>query len=239
MIVGFGNMLLRYYDAVRPAAVLAAWDSLAVPNFRTKLLPGYQFGRVFDEPLLDQLDLLPGLVASFGFANAQDPGFEADDFLAAAAGAWPGPVEVATSDRDAFQLVSDRVAILQPVKGGGPPLRIGPDGVRERYGVEPSQVVDFIALRGDSSDRIPGAKGVGPKTAADLLREYGTLEAALEAGRFSPIADDLRLYRQVATMDASAPLPELAPQDPDWAAAAAHARELGVNGLAERIAERA
>jgi DNA polymerase I len=238
MIVGFGNMLLRLYDAEQPAAVLAAWDSLAVPNFRTELLPGYQFGRKFDDPLLEQLDLLPALVGSFGFANAQDPGFEADDFLAAAVAAWLGPVEVATSDRDAFQLVSERVTILQPVKGGGPPLRIGLDGVRERYGVEPSQVVDFIALRGDSSDRIPGAKGVGPKTAADLLREYGSLEAALEAGRFSPIADDLRLYRLVATMDASAPLPVLAPQGPDWAAAAAHARELGVNGLAQRIAER-
>jgi DNA polymerase I len=239
MIVGFGNILLRLYDSEEPAAVLAAWDSLAVPNFRTELLPGYQFGRVFDDPLLEQLDLLPGLVASFGFANAQDAGFEADDFLAAAAAAWQGPVEIATSDRDAFQLASDRVTILQPVKGGGPPVRIGPDGVRERYGVSPEQVVDFIALRGDSSDRIPGAKGVGPKTAADLLREYGTLEAALEAGRFAPIADDLRLYRRVATMDASAPVPELAPQEPDWAAAAAHARELGVNGLAARIAERA
>lgn len=238
MIVGFGNNLLRLYDAEQPAAVLAAWDSLAVPNFRTELLPGYQAGRVFDDPLLEQLDLLPGLVASFGFANAQAGGFEADDFLAAAAAGWPGPVEVATSDRDAFQLVSDRVTILQPVKGGGPPLRIGPDGVRERYGVSPEQVADFIALRGDSSDRIPGAKGVGPKTAADLLREYGTLEAALQAGRFAPIADDLRVYRRVATMDASAPIPELAPQEPDWSAAAGHARELGVNGLAARIAER-
>jgi DNA polymerase I len=238
MIVGFGNVLLRLYDSEQPAAVLAAWDSLAVPNFRIKLLPGYQLGRVFEEPLLEQLDLLPALVSSFGFANAKAPGFEADDFLAAGAAAWPGPVEIATSDRDAFQLVSDRVTILQPVKGGGPPLRIGPDGVRERYGVSPEQVVDFIALRGDSSDRIPGAKGVGPKTAAGLLREYGTLEAALNAGRFAPIADDLRLYRRVATMDVSAPLPELGRQEPDWSAAAAYARELGVNGLAARIAER-
>lgn len=239
MIVGFGNVLLRLYDSEQPAAVLAAWDSLSVPNFRMKLLPGYQAGRVFEDALLEQLDLMPGVVASFGFANAKEAGFEADDFLAAAAAAWPGPVEIATSDRDAFQLVSERVTILQPVKGGGPPLRIDREGVRERYGVDPAQVADFIALRGDSSDRIPGAKGVGPKTAADLLREYGSLDAALEAGRFAPIADDLRVYRQVATMDAGAPLPELAAQEPDWEGAAAYARELGVNGLAARIAERA
>ena len=87
---------------------------------------------------------------------------------------------IATSDRDAFQLVSDRVSILQPVKGVSELARIGPAEVRERYGVEPGQVVDFIALRGDGSDRIPGAPGVGPKKAASLLAQYGSLEAALD-----------------------------------------------------------
>jgi DNA polymerase-1 len=236
-IVGFANALLRFWDAEQPAGVLVAWDSLAVPNFRTQLLPGYQSGRVFDDPLLDQLDLMPGLVEAFGFASAQAGGYEADDFLAAAAAAWPGPVLVATADRDAFQLVSERVCILQPVKGGGF-NRVGPDEVRERYGVEPEQVPDFIALRGDSSDRIPGAPGVGPKSAATVLGEYGTLEAALDAGRFSPIADELRLYKRVATMDAAAPLPELRASPPDWARAEAAARELGLNALARRIAER-
>jgi DNA polymerase-1 len=99
-------------------------------------------------------------------------------------------------------------------------------------------VPDFIALRGDPSDKIPGAPGVGPKAAATLLREYGTLEAALEAGRFSPIADDLRLYRRVAAMDAEAPLPELRATPPDWARAEAAAGELGLGALARRIAER-
>ena len=239
MIVGFGNVLLRLYDAEEPAAVLAAWDSLAVPNFRSKLLPGYQFGRVFDEPLLEQLDLLPELVSSFGFANAKEPGFEADDFLAAAAAAWPGPVEIATSDRDAFQLVSDRVTVLQPIRGVSELARIGPAEVRERYGVDPGQVPDFIALRGDSSDRIPGARGVGPKTAADILRQYGSLDAALHAGRFGAEADKLRLYRRIAQMDAKAPVGRIAAQTPNWARAADHARGLGVNALARRLDERA
>jgi DNA polymerase-1 len=236
-LVGFANALLRLWDDTAPAAVVVGWDSLSVPNFRAELLPGYQAGRVFDDPLLDQLELMPALAESFGFVSAKAGGYEADDFLAAAAARWPGPVVVATNDRDAFQLVSDRVSVVQPVRGGGF-ARVGPAEVRERYGVEPAQVPDFIALRGDPSDRIPGAPGVGPKSAASVLRQYGTLEAALEAGRFSPIADDLRLYRRIAAMDADAPLPELRPTPPDWAGAEAAARELGLGALSRRIAER-
>jgi DNA polymerase-1 len=127
------------------------------------------------------------------------------------------------------------VTILQPVKGVSELARIGPAEVRERYGVEPEQVPDFIALRGDSSDKIPGAPGVGPKKAADLLRQYGTLESALAEGRFPTIADELRLYRRIATMDADAPLPKLGPTPPDWTTAAAAASGLGLNALATRL----
>ncbi len=236
-LVGFANALLRLWDDTAPEAVVVAWDLLSVPNFRSELLPVYQTGRVFDDPLLEQLELMPGLVESFGFVSAQAAGWEADDFLAASAARWPGPVVVASNDRDAFQLVSDRVSIVHPVRGGGFG-HVGVEEVRARYGVEPAQVPDFIALRGDPSDKIPGAPGVGPKAAATLLREYGTLEAALEAGRFSPIADDLRLYRRVSAMDAEAPLPELRATPPDWARAEAAAGELGLGALARRIAER-
>jgi DNA polymerase-1 len=237
-LVGFANFLLRLWDSEQPAAVLVAWDSLEEPTYRNEALPDYQGGRVFDDPLVDQLDLLPELVESFGFECAKAPGYEADDFLAAAAAVWKGSVLVATSDRDAFQLASDRVTILQPVKGVSELARIGPYEVRERYGVEPQQVPDFIALRGDPSDRIPGARGVGPKTAADILRQYGTLEEALAAGRFSTVADDLRLYRRIAEMDAAAPLPKLASQKPTWDRAAEKARELGLGALSRRLAER-
>src|SRR5213076_3495021 len=113
-------------------------------------------------------------------------------------------------------LVDERVTILQPVKGVTQLARIGPAEVRERYGVEPEQVPDFIALRGDPSDKLPGAAGVGPKKAADVLREYGSLEDALAAGRFSAEAEDLRLYRRIAALDASAPLPPLEDQTPTW-----------------------
>jgi 5'-3' exonuclease len=235
-LVGFANMLLRLWEAEAPAAVLVAWDTLEVPTYRHEALPVYQSGREFDDALLEQLALLPDLVRSFGFACAKGAGYEADDFLAAAARAWKGTVLVATSDRDAFQLASDRVTILQPTKGVSELARVGPREVRERYGVEPEQVPDFVALRGDPSDRIPGARGVGPKKAADVLREFGTLEAALAAGRFAAEAEELRLYRRIATMDASAPLPSLDRQRPTWTEASAHARRLGLNQLATRLA---
>lgn len=238
-LVGFSNFLLRLWDAERPEAVLVGWDSLETPTYRHEALPAYQSGREFERSLLDQLGMLPALVESFGFQVGKAGGYEADDFLATAAHAWRGPVVVATSDRDAFQLVSDRVTILQPVKGVSELARIGPAEVRDRYGVEPGQVPDFIALRGDPSDKIPGAPGVGPKKAAAVLKQHGSLAQALADGRFPQIADDLLLYREIATMDTGAPLPKLAPTPPDWKRAADHARELGLGALERRLRERA
>jgi DNA polymerase-1 len=237
-LIGFANFLQRLWDVERPDAVVVGWDTLETPTYRHVALPAYQSGREFEDSILEQLGRLPTLVAAFGFLVGKAEGYEADDFLAAAAAQWPGPVVVATSDRDAFQLVSDRVQILQPVKGVSELARIGPAEVRERYGVEPSQVPDFIALRGDASDRIPGAPGVGPKKAADILRQHGSLEGALADGRFATIADDLRLYRKIAQMDASAPLPTLEATPPDWEQAARYAAAIGLGALAGRLEER-
>jgi DNA polymerase-1 len=241
-LVGFTNMLLRLWQAERPRAVVVGWDTLEQPTYRHRELPGYQAGRVFDDALLEQLDRLPEFVGASGIACAKSPGYEADDFLAAAVvaeRAAGGTSLVATSDRDSFQLAAPDVTILQPIRGVSSLTRIGPEEVRERYEVDPSQVPDFIALRGDPSDRIPGARGVGAKTAASLLAQYGSLDAMLEAGRFSAEADALRLYRRVATLDATAPLPALADREPDWAAGAAAARELGLGALAGRLDEAA
>ena len=235
-IVGFANMLVRLWEAEQPRTVLAAWDTLSVPTYRHEAFAGYQSGREFDAELLEQLDLLPQLVSALGFAVAKGAGYEADDFLAAAATHADGPVLVATSDRDAFQLASDRVTILQPTRGVSQITRIGPAEVRERYGVEPEQVPDFIALRGDPSDRLPGARGVGEKGAAEVLRRYGSLEEALADGRFSSQAEELRLYRRIATLDASAPLPALENRSPTWAEASALAGTWGLAQLSGRLA---
>jgi DNA polymerase I len=163
----------------------------------------------------------------------------ADDFLAAAVAAEErqgGKTLVASGDRDAFQLASERTTILQPVRAGEI-ARIGPAEVRERYGVEPQQVPDFIALRGDPSDKLPGAKGVGPKGAASLLKKYGSLEAALADGFYPNQTPALRLYRRIATMDATAPIPALGDQTPSWDKAAALARGWSLNRLADRLEE--
>jgi DNA polymerase I len=237
-ILGFANFLLRLYGAEKPRAVLVAWDSLDEPTYRHRALPDYQSGREFDTELIDQLEVLPDFVAACGFANAKTPGYEADDFLAAAAAKEErrGTALIATGDRDAFQLASARTTILHPIKAGEM-ARIGPAEVRERYGVEPAQVPDFIALRGDPSDRIPGAKGIGPKGAAALIRQYGSLEKLLAAGRFAAQADELRLYCSIATMDRSAPIPSLRNQTPTWGKASDLAREWALNRLADRLAE--
>jgi len=234
-IVGFTNMLIRLWQAEEPDAVLVGWDTLSVPTYRHEAFAAYQSGRVFEESLLEQLDVLPEVVRAAGFAAAKADGYEADDFLAAAVRAWDGDVLVATSDRDAFQLVSDRVTVLQPTRGVSEITRIGPAEVRERYGVEPEQVPDLIALRGDPSDKLPGARGVGPKKAAEVLRQYGSLEAALAEGRFASEGEDLRLFRRIATMDASAPLPPLTPQSPTWAEASDFVRKLGLSAVADRL----
>ena len=237
-LIGFTNMMLQLWREEQPRSVLVAWDTLDVPTYRHEALEAYQSGRVFDAELLEQLDLLPGIVGSTGFAYAKAPGYEADDFLAAASTgeeAAGGTALVATSDRDAFQLVTERVTVLQPAKGG--PARIDSAEVRARYGVDPAQVTDFIALRGDPSDKIPGARGVGPKRGAELLAQYGTLDAMLEEGRFASEADALRLYRRIATMDRDAPLPSLPDVTPDWVAAAAHATEIGATRVARRFEE--
>ena len=238
-LTGFGNFLIRLWQGEQPRAVVVGWDSLGSPTYRNEALPGYQGGRVFDDALVEQLDLLPELVEAMGFAAAKAPGYEADDFLAAAVAgeeARGGTTLVATSDRDAFQLASDRTTILQPVKGVSELARIGPAEVRERYGVDPGQVPDFIALRGDPSDKIPGAPGVGPKTAAAILAEHGTLDAALAAGRFAAQREELLLYRRIATLDASAPLPSPPDQAPQWVEASSLSRAWGLNNLADRLA---
>jgi exodeoxyribonuclease III len=236
-ILGFANVLLRLYRETQPRAVVVAWDTLEAPTYRHEAFSAYQGGREFDDDLVEQLDALPEFVAACGFANAKAPGYEADDFLAAAVAAEErrgGHALVASGDRDTFQLVSEKTAILYPVRAGEM-ARIGAAEVRARYGVEPKQVPDFIALRGDPSDKLPGLPGVGPTGAAALLRQYGTLEKMLAAGRFPAHAENLRLFKSIATMDRKAPLPRLADQKPTWRAAAALARKWQLKQLAARL----
>jgi DNA polymerase-1 len=236
-ILGFANRLLRFYQDERPRAVLVAWDTYGVPTYRNKAFQAYQSGREFDDALLEQFAPLRQFVEACGFANARGRGYEADDFLAAAVAAEEkrgGMTLVASGDRDTFQLASDNTTILYPVRAGEL-ARIGPAEVKARYGVEPYQVPDFIALRGDPSDRLPGAPGLGADGAAAMLQKYGSLESALKAGRYSAHAARLRLFRKIATMDRKAPIPRLSDQTPTWDKAATLAGRWQLNKLTERI----
>ena len=236
-ILGFANFLLRLYRGESPRAVLVGWDTYEAETYRHKAFPAYQSGREFDDDLLQQLAVIPKFVAACGFINLKRAGYEADDFLAAAAAAEErrgGRVLVASGDRDTFQLASDKTTILYPI-GAGEMARIGPAEVCARYGVEPKQVPDFIALRGDPSDRVPGASGIGAKGAAALLRRYRSLSAILKAGRFPQQAENLRLYRSIATMNRTAPLPRFSDQRPTWAKAAALVRYWELKQLAGRL----
>jgi DNA polymerase-1 len=242
MIVGFANMLLMLWDSERPRTVVVGFDTLGVPTYRHELFDGYQAGREFPPELTHQLDLLPELVGALGFAWAKEPGYEADDFLAAAVRsetARGGETLVVTSDRDAFQLASETVTLLMPKRGVSVLERVGPAEVHARYGVDPPQVPDFVALRGDPSDRLPGAAGVGPAKAAAVLRDYVSLEAALAAGRFAAEADDLRTYLEIARLRADAPLPSLPDVQPDWPRGADLVEDWGLRALAERFRSRA
>ena len=241
MIVGFANMLIRAWEAEQPRTVFVAFDTLTVPTYRHELLPTYQSGREFPRDLTDQLDRLPELVGSLGFPWGKEAGYEADDFLAAAVTSEEnkkGKALVLTNDRDLFQLASPRTTILHPKRGVSELQRVGPAEVRERYGVEPAQVPDFIALRGDPSDRIPGAPGVGPGRAAAIVKKHGSLEAALDAGGFPTIADDLREYVRIATLQYDAPVPKLPDVLPNWKRAAKLTENWGLGGLSRRLRER-
>ena len=245
--VGFVNMLVAVWTAEQVRAVFVAWDTLDVETYRHHLWPAYQSGREFEPEIVHQLGLLPSLCRAFGFGVGQQAGSEADDLMAAAAAKEVergGTCLLLTTDRDAYQLVSDRVAVLSPQRGTRELARIGPREVEERMGVPPALVPDFKALAGDASDKIPGLRGIGPKSAAALLREHGTLEGVLQAlqapdakgTRRSPEEADLALtFREVARMRPDIPveLPHAVP--PDWRAGAAALRKLGANNLADRI----
>jgi DNA polymerase I len=247
LLVGFANVLLSTWRATQPRAVLVCLDT-RVPSYRHELLPAYQGQRdPFAADLCEQLDRIPEMAEAFGFAAAKVVPYEADDLLASAVAqeeARGGGALVFSSDRDTYQLVSDVTATLHP-RPRGALERVDRAGVRERYGIEPEQVPDLIALRGDPSDNIPGARGIGQKTAAELLRRYGDLEGVIShAAELTPrqrlavegAADELRRYLDVATMrrDVEMTIPGDATLDAQ--SAALWCREAGMLGLARRLA---
>ncbi len=250
-LLGTANLVLREVAEYGPRTVVLCFGAEAA-HYRVELYSGYHADRPEMPDLLKpQWQASHEFFTEFGWQIAEHESLEADDLLGSFADAETaagGTTLIMTGDRDMFQCASDSVTILYPAKGVQGMEPIGPAEVRGRYGIDPDQVPDFIALRGDPSDGIPGAKGIGEKTAAELLRRYGTLDGVLEnaIAQSTPrirgvLRDDreaLLAYREMARLqDAGVTRPPDCRTD--WAAAAAAAERYGMNRLAERLREAA
>jgi 5'-3' exonuclease len=268
-LLGTVNAILTFYDArlsARAVDGVVACMGAEQADYRVALYPPYHAHRDPMPPeLAAQWEKAPALLESLGWTYATSEELEADDVMFSHARVEQergGHALLLTGDRDLYGAVTDRVAVAELLKGGKHG-EIGPEQVRERYGVEPQQVPDFIALRGDPSDGLPGAPGIGAKTAAELLREHGTLEALLSAAGADAHADDadadaaavrasrvmrprvaaalrenaelLRKFKQIATLQRIDVEPPIN-RSTDFAMGALSARELGMRRLAERLA---
>ena len=248
-LLGSLNALLQVVEEREPRAVVVCFGQESAA-YRVEAYPPYHAARPpAPDALAAQFAAAPALYEAFGWTVLDHPDLEADDLLGSLAAieeAAGGEALILTGDRDLFQCASDRVTVLIQRTGNKGPQAVGPDDVRSWYGIGPEAVPDFIALRGDPSDGLPGAKGIGEKTAADLLRRHGTLDAALDAAiREKPSVrralieqrDELLMFRDVATLRrVELDRPPDAPTD--WAAAAAAAEALGLRRLAERLGVR-
>lgn len=251
-LLGTVNTLLAANEACSPRAVVACFGAEEA-RYRVKLYPAYHAHRdPMPAELAHQWKQAPTLLASFGWIVADAHELEADDAMFSYARSEReagGEALLLTGDRDLYQALEKHVSVLDMGKGGKVAL-IGPQQVTERHGVAPRLIPDLIALRGDPSDGLPGAPGIGAKTAAALLQEHGSLERVLAsadraggagsgmsprvAANLRDNADLLRAFKQIATLQPIA-VEHPADRPTDFAAGAAAARRLGMNRLADRL----
>ncbi|GIU94614.1 MAG: DNA polymerase I [Gaiellaceae bacterium] len=210
-LLGFANMLFKLLTDYRPRGVAVAWDTR--PVHREEISAAYKAERrPMPDLLREQFPHFRPIVEAFGYVNLEFEGWEADDViatLATRADTTGIKTCVVSTDRDAFQLVSENVCLMMTPRGVADVQVYTPERVELRYGVRPDQVPDFIGLKGDPSDNIPGVPGIGDKTAAQLIAQYGSLEAVLEhASELSPArarallehAEQARASKELATM---------------------------------------
>ena len=245
-LLGAVNLILRIAVQTRPRAVVLCWGAEAA-RYRTELYPDYHAARPpVPDALQWQFDRAPALAEAFGWTSLRSADLEADDLLGALAiteSERGGRALVMTGDRDMYQCASAQVSVVFLAQGKQGFDTVDPAEVRRRYGVAPELVPDFIALRGDPSDGLPGAPGIGAKTAADLLARHGSLEAAIAnaagerprvAAALTEHADALRAFREIATLR---PPPVDLPEDreTDLAGGERAARDYSMIRLAERL----
>jgi DNA polymerase-1 len=252
-IYGLASMLVKIVVEHRPTGVVVAWD--AGMSGREKTYDLYKAQRPPRPDLLaEQWPHLMPLVEAFGYTNVKVEGYEADDVigtLARRAQEQGLPVMVVSGDRDVYQLVDDGIRVMTTSRGVTDTKVYDRDGVVERYGVPPELVTDLIGLKGDTSDNIPGVPGIGDKTAAQLLQEFGSLEEVLAnvdkvsgAKRKQNLvehADDARLSKQLATLDCEidtgVDLDEVMAVQPDRGVLREFMREFELRAVMERLEE--
>jgi DNA polymerase-1 len=245
-LLGAANALLRIAADHGPRAVVVCFGAEAA-EYRTELYSPYHADRPpVPDKLAWQFEQAPRFFGAFGWSEETSPDLEADDLLGALADveiAAGGRTLIVTGDRDMFQCVGDRVSVLLLKSGVSGFEEVDSAEVQRRYGIPPALVPDFIALRGDPSDGLPGAPGIGPKTAAELLARHGSLEGAIASAAqerprvtaaLTEGADQLRAYRRIATLQA-VPVERPADSETDLQGGAKAARSLGLNRLAERL----
>jgi DNA polymerase-1 len=247
-LLGTTNLLLLVIERHRPRATVLCFG-LDAARYRVEHYAPYHADRpAVPDGLAGQFAQVEDYFGGFGFEIAATDELEADDLLGSYARAEVergGRALLLTGDRDMFQCAGEAVTVLyvKTGTGGRGPEEIGPEEVVERYGVPPEAVPDFIALRGDASDGLPGARGIGDKTAADLLRRHGSLEEVIAAGSaesprvrtaLAEAGDELRVFKDIAALR-SVPV-EVPPDRPvDYAGGAQAARRRNMNRLAERL----
>jgi DNA polymerase-1 len=252
-IFGFASMLVKIITEHNPAAVVVAWD--AGMSGRERDYEDYKAQRKPRPDLLaEQWPHLMPLVEAFGYCNVRVEGFEADDVIAALAReASEGgiPVMVVSGDRDVYQLVEDGIRVMTTSRGITDTRIYDREGVIERYGVPPELVPDLIGLKGDTSDNIPGVPGIGDKTAAQLLQEFGSLEGVLASvdkitgakrkQNLTEHADDARVSKLLATarydVETGLDLEELLSRGVDRSALRDFIREFELRAVLERLEE--
>jgi 5'-3' exonuclease len=245
-LLGGANALLRIATDRDPRAIVVCFGAEAA-HYRVELYPPYHADRPpVPDALAWQFDQAPRFFEALGWTEETSSGLEADDLLGSLASVEAdagGETLIVTGDRDMYQCVSERVRVLYLKSGISGFEEVDADEVERRYGIPPELVPDFIALRGDPSDGLPGAPGVGPKTAAELLKKHGSLEGAIAAASeerpriaaaLTESADELRAFKDIATLrTVEMDRPPDRPTDLDGGANAA--RELGLNRLADRL----
>lgn len=263
---GFLDFIARLVEQYEPSELVCCWDEDWRPQWRVDLVPTYKAHRVVEvvdagpdveevpDPLEVQVPIILDVLEALGLAVVGAPEAEADDVIGTLATGAGRPVDIVTGDRDLFQLVDDdaEVRVLYIARGVGNHERVTEEWVREKYAVEARQYADFATLRGDTSDGLPGVKGVGEKTAATLLQRFGDLDGIIAAAadpgadvapgvrsKVAASADYLAVAPEVVAVRRSLDLPRTGftlPAAPaDEARLATLAAELNLEGPVERL----